>query len=123
MRANNHSSIFRDRFQPRRSGYLPWSKGGPPKLRSRSRVPQGRRSPRGQRGGREHEMPIKEVYLYDDTNQPLRKQGIRVELFEADTGLLLDAQLSDDLNPSPSGAASNDWGVRLNFPATLLQPL
>lgn len=62
-------------------------------------------------------MPRKDVYLFDNTNNPLQVQGIQVELFDAVTGQKLDSDLSKDLNPSPSGWPSNEWGVQLTFTA------
>jgi hypothetical protein len=60
-------------------------------------------------------MPTKDIYLFDSSNAPLHVKGIRVELFDAPTGTLLDAQLSDDLNPGSK--PSNEWGVELTFTA------
>lgn len=68
-------------------------------------------------------MSIKEVYLFDNANNPLQVKGIRVELFDALSGKLLDAQNSDDLNPKWGGAPSNEWGVKLNFSAPHGNPL
>lgn len=60
-------------------------------------------------------MPTKDIYLFDATNAPLQVKGIRVELYNATTGTLLDAQNSDDLNPG--WKPSNEWGVQLTFAA------
>lgn len=60
-------------------------------------------------------MPRKDVYLFNESNDPLQVKGIRIELFDATTGTLLDAQNSEDLNPGPM--PSNEWGVRLTFTA------
>lgn len=68
-------------------------------------------------------MSRKEVYLFDTSNKPLRVKGIRVELFDASTFKLLDAQNSDDLNPKWGGPPSNEWGVVLNFSAPHGNPL
>jgi len=68
-------------------------------------------------------MSIKEAYLFDNANNPLRVKGIRVELFDANSGKLLDVQNSDDLNPGWGGPPSNEWGVKLNFSAPHGTPL
>lgn len=60
-------------------------------------------------------MPTKDVYLFDFSNAPLQVRGIRLELFDAATAVLLDAQNSTDLSPGPGGTASNEWGARLSF--------
>jgi len=65
----------------------------------------------------------KEVYLFDNANNPLQVAGIRVELFDASTGKLLDAKLSQDLNPIWGGPPSKEWGVRLNFSVPYGTPL
>lgn len=59
-------------------------------------------------------MPRKDIYLFDDSNNPLQVPKIRVELFDAATGTLLDFDYSKDLNPG-SGTPSNKRGVRLTF--------
>lgn len=64
-------------------------------------------------------MPTKEVYLYDTSNQALKVAGIRVELFDAASGTLLDTKNSQDLNP---GSTPDMWGVSLQF-ASCLDPL
>lgn len=61
-------------------------------------------------------MPDKEVHLFDASNKPLKVQGIRLELFDAITCALLDAQTSANLTPA-SGAASLAWGAKLSFTA------
>jgi hypothetical protein len=61
-------------------------------------------------------MPDKTVLLYDASNQPLRVKGIRVELFDASSGLLVDAQNSANLDPN-AGPLSVEWGVVLSFTA------
>lgn len=68
-------------------------------------------------------MSQKEVYLFDAGNNPLQVKGIRVELFDAITCALLDAQNSDDLNPKWGGPPSNEWGVKLSFTAPHGHPL
>lgn len=60
-------------------------------------------------------MPQKVICIFDTSNNPLRMDKIRFELFDAATGQLLDTQLSADLNLSPVGKPSNEWGVRLKF--------
>jgi hypothetical protein len=68
-------------------------------------------------------MSRKEVYLFDNANKPLQVKGIRVELFDASSFKLLDAQNSDDLNPTWGGPPSNEWGVVLSFSAPHGNPL
>lgn len=55
----------------------------------------------------------KEIRIFDTGNKVLKVKGIRFELYEVGSGLLVDTQNSDDLNPG--GAGSNDWGVKLTF--------
>lgn len=59
-------------------------------------------------------MAVKEVYLYDDTNNPLRIAGITLELFDSSTGVRLDSQTSKNRNPA-LGTSSIDWGADLTF--------
>lgn len=59
-------------------------------------------------------MAVKEVYLYDETNIPLRVTGITLELFDSSTGVRLDSQTSKNRNPS-LGGSSPDWGADLTF--------
>lgn len=61
-------------------------------------------------------MPLKIILLYDSSNNPLQVEGIRVELFDAVRGGLLQARNSADLNPKRDGRPSTDWGVELDFP-------
>jgi len=62
-------------------------------------------------------VPDKDVRLFDDANQPLPVAGIRLELFDAVTFVLLDAKNSVNLNPG-AGPASGDWGAVLSFSPT-----
>jgi hypothetical protein len=55
----------------------------------------------------------KEIRIFDSSNAVLRVKGIRFDLLEVSSGMLIDAQNSDDLNKAAGG--SNDWGVKLNF--------
>lgn len=68
-------------------------------------------------------MATKTIYLYDDTNNVLRVRGIQVELYNRQTGTLLDKQFSDDLNPPVAGGSSNEWGVRLAFSIPQNEPV
>jgi len=61
-------------------------------------------------------MPLKIILVYDSSNNPLRVEGIRVELFDAVRGNLLQARNSIDLNPRADGQPSTEWGVELDFP-------
>jgi hypothetical protein len=55
----------------------------------------------------------KEIRIFDTANNILKVKGIRFELFEVGTGVLLDTKNSDNLNPTLRG--SNEWGVKLSF--------
>jgi hypothetical protein len=66
-------------------------------------------------------MPDKTILLYDAKNAPLKVRGIQVELFDAISGTLLQAQTSDNLDPT-SGPSSVEWGVILTF-STGTRPL
>lgn len=59
-------------------------------------------------------MAVKNVYLFDDTNLPLKVTGIQIELLDSITGLLIDKQLSVNRNPA-LGAGSTEWGADLTF--------
>src|SRR5258705_8025312 len=59
-------------------------------------------------------MPTKNVFLFDDTNLPLKVPGIQLELFDSITGLLIDKKLSTNRNLH-LGISSNDWGADLIF--------
>lgn len=50
---------------------------------------------------------VKEIRIYDTSNQVLKVKGIRFELFDAVSGTLLATDVSGDLNPGV-GVASND---------------
>ncbi len=61
----------------------------------------------------------KEIRIFDDKNAVLKVSGIRFDLLDVGSGLLIDTQNSRDLNPPvpPTAAGSNEWGVKLNFSA------
>lgn len=61
-------------------------------------------------------MPVKEVHLFDSSNAPLLVAGIRIELFDANTGTLLDVQNSVNLSPGNTGPSAS-WGAVLTFHA------
>ena len=54
--------------------------------------------------------------ISDDTNAVLKVGGIRFDLLEVSSGVLIDTQNSKDLNPPLTGS-SNEWGVKLSFTA------
>src|SRR5437764_10150938 len=58
----------------------------------------------------------KEIRIFDDTNTVLKVKGIRFDLLEVNSGVLVYTQNSDDLNPPVTGS-SNEWGVKLSFTA------
>ncbi len=63
------------------------------------------------------------VYLYDTGNASLHHPGITIDLYDATTTVLLATAASHDLNPHPSGVASNEWGGKLAFAAPLGNPI
>lgn len=62
-------------------------------------------------------MPTKEVYLFDDSNNPLKVAGISLELFDTVTGRMLVTALSANRKPH-LGGTSTDWGADLPFTAS-----
>ena len=61
-------------------------------------------------------MPAKEVYLFDDANNPLKVAGISLELFDTTTGVMLTTALSANRKPH-LGGTSAEWGADLSFTA------
>lgn len=62
-------------------------------------------------------MPTKEVYLFDDSNNPLKVAGISLELFDTVTGKMLVNALSVNRQPH-QGNFSTEWGADLAFTAS-----
>ncbi|MFC0514496.1 hypothetical protein ACFFGT_09800 [Mucilaginibacter angelicae] len=54
-------------------------------------------------------MAVKKIYLYNHLNSPLAVPGITLELFDANTGALLDKQFS------ARRPVIGDWGADLTF--------